>query len=154
MPEVADPDTLQRFVEAQSAAYDDVTRELRQGHKQTHWMWFVFPQLKGLGRTSTADFYGIASAEEAVAYLRHPVLGHRLRECARLLLAVPAGRTAEAVLGGIDTLKLRSCMTLFGAVAADPGDRALFHAVLDRYYDGLPDSRTQAMLGRSDLSAP
>lgn len=152
MPEVAEPDTLQRFVEAQSAVYDDVTLELREGRKRTHWMWFAFPQLKGLGRTSTADFYGIASAEEAVAYLRHPVLGPRLRECTRLLLTVPADRTAEAVLGGIDALKLRSCVTLFGAVAADPVDRALFQAVLDRYYDGLPDSRTQAMLG--DLSAP
>jgi uncharacterized protein (DUF1810 family) len=108
-------------------------------------MWFVFPQLKGLGRSSTALFYGIASREEALAYWQHPVLGPRLRECAGLLLQAPADRSALQVMGSPDDLKLRSCMTLFAAVApAEP----VFNAVLQRYFDGQPDARTLELLDR------
>lgn len=138
-----DPHDLNRFVTAQAPVIGEVLQELRAGAKRTHWMWFVFPQLRGLGRTSTAQFYGIASLEEARAYWTHPVLGTRLRECCEALLGVPA-KSAHAILGSPDDLKLRSCLTLFLQVAPDD---ALLQRALDRFYDGEPDPRTLELLG-------
>ena len=143
---MGDPDNLQRFVGSQSEVYADVTRELTDGRKQTHWMWFVFPQLKGLGRSATAHHFGITSLDEARAYLAHPVLGPRLRECAGLLRDHPGPRGIEQILGPVDALKLRSSMTLFSQASAEHSDRELFGAVLDRYFAGEPDERTLAML--------
>src|SRR5437762_312152 len=114
---MADPHNLDRFLTAQAPVIDAVLAELRAGRKRTHWMWFVFPQLRGLGSSSTADFYGIASLEEARAYLAQPVLGPRLRECCALLLQVP-DRSAREILGTPDDLKFRSSLTLFSL--ADP----------------------------------
>lgn len=142
---VADPYNLQRFLDAQSGVYSAVTRELRDGRKRTHWMWFVFPQLTGLGRTATAEHFGISSLAEAQAYMHHPVLGPRLRECAGLLRDYPGVRPITVILGDTDELKLRSSMTLFRE-AGDEADRQLFQAVLDRYYDGAPCAPTLAML--------
>jgi uncharacterized protein (DUF1810 family) len=133
---------LDRFVRAQAPVYDVVVAELRQGRKTSHWMWFVFPQIEGLGRSETARYYAIGSVDEARAYLEHPVLGPRLRECAGLLLAVH-GRTAESVFGPIDSMKLRSSMTLF--LRADP-EEPIFRQVLDRFYGGAPDDATDALL--------
>lgn len=143
---MVDSDSLQRFVDAQSDGYPDVTRELTGGRKQTHWMWFVFPQLKGLGHSATAQHFGIASLDEARGYLAHPVLGPRLRECAGLLRDHPGGFPIDLILGSTDALKLRSSMTLFVRASTEPADRDLFSAVLDRYYGGEPDPRTLAML--------
>ena len=145
---MVDPDNLQRFVGPQSAVYDDVRRELRAGCKKTHWMWFVFPQLTGLGRTATAQHFGIASLDEARAYLAHPVLGPRLRECATLLRDYSGQHPIELIVGVVDALKLRSSMTLFAQASAGAADCELFTAVLDRYYSGEPDPRTLAMLSQ------
>ena len=117
--------------------------ELRNGQKRGHWMWFVFPQVAGLGRSEVAQHYAIASLAEARAYAAHPVLGARLRACAAALLAVE-GRSAREILGEIDAMKLRSSMTLFHR--ADP-DEPVFRAVLERFFDGLVDPRTDALLG-------
>ena len=133
-----DPYNLQRFVDAQSRVYDEVREELRRGEKRSHWMWFIFPQMKGLGRTSTADYYGIASLEEARAYLAHPVLGPRLRECT-MLVNTFLGRSADEIFGGLDAMKFRSSMTLFSAVA--PGEE-VFSAALRKYFGGQPDRLT------------
>ena len=135
---------LTRFVEAQNAGstYAAALAELRRGRKDSHWMWFVFPQIAGLGRSSTAVYYAVASLDEARAYLAHPVLGPRLRECVQALLSVE-GRTAEQIMGGIDAIKLRSSMTLFAR--ADPQDPA-FPAVLEKYFDGQVDLSTDALL--------
>jgi uncharacterized protein (DUF1810 family) len=133
---------LDRFVEAQAGVYDDALAELRAGRKRTHWMWFVFPQIAGLGSSPAARWNAIASLAEARAYLAHPVLGPRLRAAAGAVLAVP-DRSAAEILGHPDDLKLRSSMTLFARAADDP---ALFEAVLDRFYDG-PDRRTLDLLG-------
>ena len=135
---------LERFTRAQAPVIDAVRDELRAGHKQSHWMWFVFPLLRGLGLSSTAQHYGIASLAEARAYLAHPVLGPRLRECCELMLAVPAPRSAHEILGSPDDLKFRSCVTLFGLVA--PGE-ALFARCLDRFYGGQSDARTLGLCG-------
>ncbi len=132
------PDNLARFVEAQAAIYVQALAELRAGRKTTHWMWFVFPQLKGLGRSHAAEFYGIADLEEARAYLAHPLLGPRLVECAEALLAVPSGSAAD-ILGTPDDLKLRSCATLFARAA---GPTSVFERVLRRFFEGRPDPRT------------
>jgi uncharacterized protein (DUF1810 family) len=135
---------LDRFVAAQDAGhvYDGALEELRAGRKRGHWMWFVFPQIAGLGRSPTARHFAIASLEEARAYLGHPVLGPRLREAAAALLGVE-GRSAEQILGTVDALKLCSSMTLFAR--ADPGEPA-FGEVLDRYCGGEPDAATLAKL--------
>ena len=134
---------LERFVAAQRETYDDALRELRVGRKTGHWIWFVFPQVAGLGRSEMSQRYAIAGLAEARAYLDHPVLGPRLRAAAAAVLAVE-GRTAHEILGGIDAVKLRSSMTLFHRAApADP----LFRAVLDRFFDGSPDTATDALLG-------
>lgn len=135
---------LERFVEAQDrgGTYARALAELRAGSKQSHWMWFVFPQLAGLGRSPTAQHYALASLAQARAYLAHPVLGPRLRECAQALLDVE-GRSAQQVLGGIDAIKLRSSMTLF--LRADP-EADLFRRVLEKYYGGQADPATDALL--------
>jgi uncharacterized protein (DUF1810 family) len=134
--------TLQRFVDAQDQVWDDVLAELRAGRKRTHWMWFVFPQVDGLGTSSTARRYAITGLDEARAYLDHPVLGARLRQACDLLLE-HGDRTAHEVLGSPDDLKLRSSITLFAA--ADPVEPR-FPAVLTQWYDG-PDDRTVQLLG-------
>jgi len=133
-----DPYNLQRFVDAQSSVYEQVRSELRQGRKRSHWMWFIFPQIKGLGRSHMADAYAIASKNEAAAYLKHAVLGPRLRECTHLVTQVE-GRTLEQILGYPDNLKFRSSMTLF-AQAAD--DNQLFVAALRKYCNGELDPAT------------
>ena len=133
---------LERFVAAQEGVYETALAELRAGRKRSHWMWFVFPQIAGLGRSPMAQRYAIGSLDEARAYLGHPVLGPRLRECAAALTALP-GSDAFDVMGGIDAMKLRSSMTLFAR--ADP-DEPVFAEVLDRYYDGEPDPETERRL--------
>lgn len=133
---------LTRFVTAQDGAYGTALAEIRAGSKRSHWMWFVFPQIAGLGSSPTARRYALSGLAEARDYLAHPVLGPRLREISQALLEVE-GRTAEQVLGYPDDLKLRSSMTLFARAADDP---APFEAVLARYYDG-PDQRTLELLG-------
>ena len=143
---------LERFVAAQDSAgtYDQATAELRRGRKTGHWIWFIFPQIAGLGQSQTSRTYAISSLEEARAYLAHPVLGPRLKECARIL-ADPdpdpdsdsdCGR-AEQILGGLDAQKLRSSMTLF--LLADPGE-PLFAQLISQYFDGQPDAATDQLL--------
>ena len=134
---------LDRFVAAQADTWDGVVAELGRGRKTGHWIWFIFPQVAGLGRSSMSQLYAIESLSEARAYLAHPVLGPRLRECASLVLAVP-GRTAVEILGGIDAVKLRSSMTLFHRAAPD---EPLFGAVLDRFFGGVADPATDGLLG-------
>jgi uncharacterized protein (DUF1810 family) len=136
-----DPYRLQRFVEAQedAAIYARALGELRAGRKQSHWIWFVFPQIAGLGSSPLSQAYAIRSLDEARAYLEHPVLGPRLRECAEALLATDTSLSAEQILGGIDAIKVRSSMTLFSRAA--PEDE-LFDAVLARFYSGVPDPAT------------
>jgi uncharacterized protein (DUF1810 family) len=135
---------LQRFVTAQDAGgtYDQALAELRQGSKRGHWMWFVFPQLAGLGQSATSRKYAIASLAEAVAYLQHPVLGPRLLACAAAVAAVE-GRSAEDIFGGIDARKLHSSMTLFFRAAPH---EPLFQRVLEQYFGGLPDRVTEQLL--------
>jgi uncharacterized protein (DUF1810 family) len=133
--------SLDRFVDAQRDVHADALAEIKAGRKRSHWMWFVFPQIAGLGSSPTARRYAVSGPEEAKAYLDHPVLGPRLTEISRALLAVE-GRSAEQIFGYPDDLKLRSSMTLFARVAEDP---AVFEAVLERYYDG-PDPRTLDLL--------
>jgi len=133
-----DPFDLRRFLDAQEPVYERATRELRAGRKYSHWMWYVFPQLRGLGWSRTAQVYGIGSIAEARAYLKHPVLGPRLEECVRLVLGVE-GRTAEQIFGYPDYLKLRSCITLFAVAAENP---RLFDDALERYYGGERDALT------------
>ena len=120
---------LERFVEAQDPVYERVLSELRRGRKDTHWMWFVFPQMRGLGHSPMAEKYGIASQEEAKAYLQHPVLGPRLRECTRLVNEIE-GKTIDEIFGYPDDLKFRSCMTLFASVTPDD---AVFVEALRKY---------------------
>ena len=138
-----DPFDLQRFADAQAGVYTQVTAELAAGAKTSHWMWFIFPQLKGLGRSSTARHYGIASLAEAQAYAQHALLGVRLRQCCALLMAVQ-GRSALQVFGSIDALKLRSCLTLFERAAPH---EPLFGQLLHKYYDGERDASTLQLLG-------
>ncbi len=138
----ADQFDLQRFADAQDRVYDAVVGELRSGQKRSHWIWFVFPQLRGLGHSPTAQHYGIASLDEARAYLMHEVLGPRLRECARLVADIE-GRSANDIFGWPDNLKVRSSMTLF-ARATD--NDAEFRAVLDKFYNGEEDAATVELL--------
>lgn len=139
---MSDPFDLARFVQAQEPVLPQVRRELAAGAKRTHWMWFVFPQLAGLGYSAMARHYGIVSLAEACAYLAHPVLGARLLDCTSLVNAVE-GRTIAQILGGPDDLKFRSSMTLFAA--ADP-DAPVFREALSRYFGGVPDPRTTGLL--------
>jgi uncharacterized protein (DUF1810 family) len=134
---------LQRFIEAQDRVYEQVLRELRAGRKASHWMWFVFPQIAGLGYSPMAQRYAIGGRAEAEAYASHPVLGARLRECTQLAFEVE-GLTANQVFGSPDDLKFRSCMTLFALCAPEPEP---FQAALDKYYGGVRDPLTEACLG-------
>jgi uncharacterized protein (DUF1810 family) len=140
-----DPFELERFVAAQDrgGTYDAAAAELRSGLKRSHWMWFVFPQIAGLGQSPVSRRYAISSLDEARAYLAHPVLGPRLIECARIVGGLDAG-SAEEVFGGIDAMKLWSSMTLFAR--ADPAN-AVFQQVLDAYFAGKPDEATDRLLG-------
>lgn len=134
---------LDRFVRAQDegGTYAAALAELRAGHKRSHWMWFVFPQVRGLGRSGMAATYAVSGLDEARAYLAHPVLGARLLECARALTDLPH-RDPVAVLGSIDAMKLRSSMTLFARAATDPQAKEVFRAVLERYFGGDEDAAT------------
>ena len=138
---MADPYRLERFAAAQdrTGTYDRAVAELRAGRKQSHWMWFVFPQIAGLGSSPMAREFAIGSLAEAQAYLTHPVLGPRLAECARILNAAVDGTTAAEIFGPVDAMKLRSSMTLFAAAAAA---EQTFADVLARYFDGQPDQAT------------
>ena len=135
---------LSRFVAAQDegGVYERAVAELEAGRKTSHWMWFVFPQIAGLGRSATAQRFAIASLAEAEEYLRHPVLGPRLLECTRIV-AETTGRSADEIFGAVDAMKLRSSMTLFARAAPS---EPLFGRVLDRYFDGIPDTATEARL--------
>jgi len=138
-----DPFNLHRFVCAQEPVIEQVLHELRAGQKDSHWMWFVFPQVRGLGSSSMAQRYAIASRQEARAYHQHTVLGARLRQCTQLLLAIE-GRSAGQIFGYPDDVKFRSCMTLFAqAVSEEP----LYREALRRYFAGEPDPRSLEMLG-------
>lgn len=133
---------LERFVEAQDRVYDAVRNELAAGRKASHWMWFVFPQLRGLGRSATAHYYGIGSRSEALHYVQHAVLGARLRDCVEQVLAIE-GASAHSIFGSPDDLKFRSSMTLFAAVAPD---EPRFRRALDKYFRGEPDPATLEFL--------
>lgn len=133
--------TLNRFLTAQERSYDAALAEIKAGRKRTHWMWYIFPQIAGLGMSSTAQYYSIQDRLEAEEYMEHPVLGARLLEISRALLTLE-NSDATAVMGYPDDLKLRSCMTLFAQVSDDP----VFEAVLDKFFGGRPDSRTLALL--------
>ncbi|WP_433909160.1 DUF1810 domain-containing protein [Sphingomonas yabuuchiae] len=132
---------LIRFVEAQADSFATALAELRKGRKQSHWMWYIFPQIAGLGRSATAQFYAIADAGEARAYLAHPLLGERLNQA--VAAAIDAPGSVEAIFGGIDAMKLRSSLTLFAAVADDPEP---FRRGLERFFDGQDDPTTLARL--------
>lgn len=136
--------SLERFVEAQDPVFAQVLNELAQGRKQTHWMWFVFPQFKGLGRSSVAEQFGIVSVDEAYQYLEHPVLGPRLEQCVRLVLAVAPGTSAYDIFGSLDYLKFKSSLTLFKHVASGPD--TVFAKALDRFFAGQPDTATMNMM--------
>jgi uncharacterized protein (DUF1810 family) len=134
---------LGRFVSAQAAVYPQVLSELRTGEKRSHWIWFIFPQMKGLGHSAQSEYYGIGSLEEAAAYLHHPLLGLRLIECTQVINSVQA-RPIERILGYPDDLKFRSSMTLFAHAATEP---AIFNEALQKYCGGEPDLRTVELLG-------
>jgi uncharacterized protein (DUF1810 family) len=143
---MADPFNLERFVNAQAAVFSQVVEELQAGEKRSHWIWFIFPQMKGLGHSSQSEFYGIGSLEEAAAYLRHPVLGERLRQCTRLVTQVE-GRAIIWILGYPDDLKFRSSMTLFARAAEEASlDSTDFNNALKKYFNGEGDPLTAAML--------
>ena len=133
-----DPYDLQRFVDAQEPVYAHVCAELEAGRKRTHWMWFIFPQPAGLGRSAMSMKYAISDADEARAYLAHPVLGERLRHCTKLVNGIE-GRTAEEIFGPVDAMKFRSSMSLFAEVA---GEKEEFEAALARYFGGEYDEKT------------
>jgi uncharacterized protein (DUF1810 family) len=137
-----DPYNLDRFVRAHADDYDQVLSELRGGRKRSHWMWYVFPQIEGLGQSPMSQRYSIKSAAEARAYLDHPVLGPRLRECAALVNAI-VGRSAPEIFGSPDDMKLRSCATLFARVSGD----AVFEQLLQKYFNGQADEETLRRLG-------
>jgi uncharacterized protein (DUF1810 family) len=141
---IANDDTydLNRFISAQHVVYSRVLEELKSGMKRTHWMWFIFPQIHGLGQSTTAVYYAIKSMEEAREYLRHPLLGSRLLECADTVLAIE-GRSASEIFGYPDDLKLKSSMTLFASLA---DSSSLFDRVLDKYFQGERDARTLLIL--------
>ena len=137
-----DPHWLIRFVEAQEGVYQQALSELREGRKQSHWMWYVFPQFAGLGMSAASVYYAIRSVEEAAEYLRHPVLGPKLQECADVLMSLE-GRTASEIFGSPDDMKLKSCATLFAHVSP-PG--SVFERILGKYYEGERDTRTLELL--------
>ena len=135
---MSDPYDLQRFVDAQDPVFEQVCSELRDGRKRSHWMWFIFPQIRGLGRSPTARLYAISSLDEAGAYLNHPILGPRLRRCTELANRID-GRSARQIFGSPDDLKFCSSMTLFAHAASDNG---VFHEALDKFYGGQHDGKT------------
>ena len=139
---MTDPFNLQRFVDAQTPVYPQVVSELAAGRKESHWMWFVFPQIAGLGLSPTSVFFAISSLDEAKAYMAHPTLGARLVECAGFVLAAE-GRTARQIFGTVDAMKFRSSMTLFARAAPE---RETFEACLQKYFAGAPDEATLATL--------
>ncbi len=141
--EADDPYDLQRFVTAQAPIFETALGELKAGQKRSHWMWFVFPQLRGLGRSSMAQFYGLGSLDEARAYLAHPLLGRRLNLCTEAVLAIKE-RSLHAIFGAPDDMKFQSSMTLFARAAGD--DESPFRRALDRYCQGRMDERTLALL--------
>lgn len=138
-----DPHDLSRFLQAQAGDYDQALSEIRSGRKQSHWMWYIFPQFDGLGFSSTSRRYAIKSIAEAEAYLQHPVLGRRLVECCEAVVGV-TGRSAYEIFGSPDDMKLRSCVTLFARVAA-PG--SVFEGLLGKLFGGVPDQRTLHLIG-------
>jgi uncharacterized protein (DUF1810 family) len=138
MSTVNDAHNLQRFVDAQALVYEQVRAELRSGQKKGHWMWFIFPQLRGLGHSQMATTFGIASRQEAEAYLQHPILGARLRECARAVNRVE-GRSIDQIFGAPDDLKFKSSMTLFANITSE---NQIFKEALQKYFDGEPDRLT------------
>jgi uncharacterized protein (DUF1810 family) len=140
---MTDPHNLSRFIEAQEQSYPVALAELQRGRKRSHWMWYIFPQLSGLGRSATAQYYAIKSLAEARDYLDHPVLGPRLVECAETVMVIQ-GRTAHEILGSPDDMKLRSCATLFACVAPEG---AVFERLLDQYFQGERDEQTLRLLG-------
>jgi uncharacterized protein (DUF1810 family) len=138
-----DPHHLSRFVQAQERSYAHALAEIKSGRKQSHWMWYVFPQFLGLGHSEMSRRYSIKSIAEANAYLQHPILGPRLVECCEAALAVE-GRSAHQIFGAPDDLKLNSCATLFAQVSAAG---SVFHRLLDKYFDGTPDDKTLRLMG-------
>jgi uncharacterized protein (DUF1810 family) len=141
---MADPFNLQRFVDAQERVYPQVCAELRARRKESHWMWFVFPQIAGLGQSATSSHFAIASLDEARAYLAHPILGPRLRECVRLTLAID-GRTAREIFGPVDAMKFRSSLTVFANAVSD---EPLFAECLDKFFSGSSDPATLERLAK------
>jgi uncharacterized protein (DUF1810 family) len=141
----SDPYNLQRFVDAQAGVYDAVLKELHQGQKRSHWMWFIFPQIRGLGSSAMAQKYALSSLQEAQAYLSHPMLGERLRTCTQLVLNVEA-QSIQQIFPYPDDLKFRSCMTLFEQC---PGGGQLFSQALAKYFNGQADPLTQEILQQS-----
>ena len=139
---MTDHHNLQRFIDVQASVFEAALAELHAGLKQSHWMWFVFPQLAGLGHSPTAQYYGIASLDEARAYLEHPVLGHRLRQSVEALLPWGGKRSPDEILGPVDAMKLRSSLTLFDQQSPDD----IFARALDAFFAGEPDQRTLALL--------
>ena len=142
---MTDTHNLQRFIDAQESDYQTALDEIIRGQKQSHWMWYIFPQFDGLGFSPTSVHYAIKSRAEATAYLDHPVLGQRLRECIDVLLAA-SGRTAHQIFGSPDDLKLKSCMTLFARVSPEG---SIFEQVLEKYYEGQQDQKTIELLRKS-----
>jgi uncharacterized protein (DUF1810 family) len=145
---VPDIYNLQRFLDAQERVYDSVLAELQAGRKSSHWIWFIFPQIAGLGHSGMAQKFAIASLNEAKAYLQHPVLSSRLRACTQLVLEVN-GRSAEEIFGYPDYLKFRSCMTLFLTAVTD---NTIFKDALLKYFDGKPDQLTMNVLARHNMT--
>ncbi|HEV2595489.1 MAG TPA: DUF1810 domain-containing protein [Sphingomicrobium sp.] len=139
---MSDPYNLQRFVDAQASTFTTALSELKAGLKQSHWMWFIFPQLAGLGNSPTARMYAISSLNEAFAYCRHPLLGQRLRQSVEALLPWSSTRTVEQILGPVDAMKLRSSLTLFARAGHDD----LYARALQLFFDAEPDHRTLALL--------
>lgn len=137
---------LERFLEAQHTTFERAKRELWDGEKRSHWMWYIFPQLRGLGRSETSRYFGIANISEARAYLAHPILGARLVECTRIVLATPELTPVE-IFGGTDALKFHSCLTLFSAAT---NVDMTFNRTLDNFYDGAGDPQTLSLLNRAD----
>ncbi|MBK8256922.1 MAG: DUF1810 domain-containing protein [Polyangiaceae bacterium] len=149
-PDSGDPFDLNRFIRAQAQGYSSALSEIIAGRKRTHWMWYIFPQIDGLGRSPTARHYAIKSLDEARAYLHHPVLGARLLQCAEAVVQVH-GRTAREIFGFPDDLKLRSSATLFAAVLPKP---SVFTRILDAYYQGIPDEHTLDILQSQNPPPP
>jgi uncharacterized protein (DUF1810 family) len=149
-PSPADPYNLSRFLEAQETSFEQALRQIKSGHKTTHWMWYIFPQFEGLSLSSTSKFYAIKSRDEATAYLAHPVLGSRLIECAEAALAVEE-KSALDIFGHPDDAKLKSCATLFASVSS-PG--SVFERLLEHYYEGERDADTLELLEKNNGSEP